>query len=81
MNRIAMLSIFVGLLLTTVGCGSSSEKPEEAYAPVIAPANFAAVKHTALNALRKAPGKDSLQSKRFLAASDEDDLAKALSAR
>lgn len=45
-----------------------------------APANFAAVKHMALNALRKAPGKDSLQSKRFLAAWDEDYLAKALSA-
>jgi predicted transposase YbfD/YdcC len=43
-----------------------------------APANFAAVKHMALNALRKAPGKDSLKSKRFLAAWDEHYLAKTL---
>jgi predicted transposase YbfD/YdcC len=45
-----------------------------------APANFSAVKRAALNALRKAPGKDSLKSKRLIAAWDEDYLAKILSA-
>jgi predicted transposase YbfD/YdcC len=45
-----------------------------------APANFSAVKRAALNALRKAPGKDSLKSKRLIAGWDEDYLAKTLAA-
>lgn len=43
-----------------------------------APANFTAVKRATLNALRKAPGKDSLKSKRLIAAWDENYLAKIL---
>ena len=43
-----------------------------------APANFTAVKRATLNALRKAPGKDSLKSKRLIAAWDETFLAKTL---
>lgn len=43
-----------------------------------APANFTAIKRATLNALRKAPGKDSLKSKRLIAAWDEDFLAKTL---
>ena len=43
-----------------------------------APANFTAVKRAALNALRRAPGKDSLKSKRLIAGWDEDYLAKTL---
>jgi len=45
-----------------------------------APANFSAVKRAALNALRRAPGKDSLKSKRLIAGWDEDYLAKTLAA-
>jgi predicted transposase YbfD/YdcC len=45
-----------------------------------APANFSAVKRATLNALRKAPGKDSLKSKRLIAAWDENYLAKTLAA-
>jgi predicted transposase YbfD/YdcC len=43
-----------------------------------APANFTAVKRATLNALRKAPGKDSMKSKRLIAAWDEKYLAKIL---
>jgi len=43
-----------------------------------APANFTAIKRATLNALRKAPGKDSLKSKRLIAAWDESFLAKTL---
>lgn len=43
-----------------------------------APANFTAIKRATLNALRKAPGKDSLKSKRLIAAWDEEFLAKTL---
>jgi predicted transposase YbfD/YdcC len=43
-----------------------------------APANFSSVKRATLNALRKAPGKDSLKSKRLIAAWDENYLAKIL---
>jgi predicted transposase YbfD/YdcC len=43
-----------------------------------APANFSAVKRAALNALRRAPGKQSLKSKRLIAGWDEDYLAKTL---
>jgi predicted transposase YbfD/YdcC len=43
-----------------------------------APANFTSVKRATLNALRKAPGKDSLKSKRLIAAWDEKYLAKIL---
>lgn len=45
-----------------------------------APANFTAVKRATLNALRKAPGKDSLKSKRLIAAWDEEYLGKTLAA-
>ena len=45
-----------------------------------APANFTAVKRATINALRKAPGKHSLKSKRLIAAWDEDYLAKTLAA-
>ncbi len=45
-----------------------------------APANFTAVKRATLNALRKASGKDSLKSKRLIAAWDEEFLAKILAA-
>lgn len=45
-----------------------------------APANFSAVKRAALNALRRAPGKDSLKSKRLIAGWDEDFLARTLTA-
>ena len=45
-----------------------------------APANFTAIKRATLNALRKAPGKDSLKSKRLIAAWDESFLAKTLDA-
>jgi predicted transposase YbfD/YdcC len=45
-----------------------------------APANFSAVKRATLNALRKAPGKHSLKSKRLIAGWDEDYLAKILAA-
>lgn len=45
-----------------------------------APANFTAVKRATINALRKAPGKDSLKSKRLIAAWDEHYLAKTLAA-
>ncbi|MBW6495152.1 MAG: ISAs1 family transposase [Burkholderiaceae bacterium] len=43
-----------------------------------APANFTSVKRATLNALRKAPGKDSLKSKRLIAGWDENYLAKIL---
>lgn len=43
-----------------------------------APANFSSVKRATLNALRKAPGKDSLKSKRLIAAWDENYLANIL---
>jgi len=43
-----------------------------------APANFTAVKRATVNALKKAPGKDSLKSKRLIAAWDEEFLAKTL---
>lgn len=43
-----------------------------------APANFTAVKRATLNALKKAPGKDSMKSKRLIAAWDEKYLAKIL---
>jgi len=43
-----------------------------------APANFTAIKRATLNALRKAPGNDSLKSKRLVAAWDESFLAKTL---
>jgi len=45
-----------------------------------APANFSAVKRATINALRNAPGKHSLKSKRVIAAWDEDYLAKNLAA-
>ena len=45
-----------------------------------APANFSAVKRAALNAVRTAPGKHNLKSKRLIAAWDEDYLAKTLGA-
>lgn len=45
-----------------------------------APANFTAVKRATINALRKAPGKHSLKSKRLIAAWDEDYLAKTIAA-
>jgi predicted transposase YbfD/YdcC len=40
-----------------------------------APANFATIKHMALNLIRKAPGKDSLRLRRKVAAWDDDFLA------
>jgi predicted transposase YbfD/YdcC len=43
-----------------------------------APANFATVKHMAVNLLRKAPGKHSLKSKRHLAAWDNQFLSQVL---
>ena len=43
-----------------------------------APANFTSVKRATLNALRKAPGKDSMKSKRLIAAWDQKYLAKIL---
>jgi predicted transposase YbfD/YdcC len=43
-----------------------------------APANFSSVKRATINALKKAPGKHSLKSKRLIAAWDEDYLAKIL---
>ena len=43
-----------------------------------APANFTAVKRATLNALKKAPGKDSMKSKRLIAAWEEKYLAKIL---
>lgn len=43
-----------------------------------APANFTAVKRATLNALRKAPGKDSIKSKRLIAAWDETFLAQTI---
>lgn len=43
-----------------------------------APANFTAIKRATLNALRKAPGKDSMKSKRLIAAWDEKYLAKII---
>ena len=43
-----------------------------------APANFTSVKRATLNALRKAPGKDSMKSKQLIAAWDEKYLAKIL---
>jgi predicted transposase YbfD/YdcC len=43
-----------------------------------APANFTSLKRATLNALQKAPGKDSLKSKRLIAAWDEKYLAKIL---
>ena len=42
------------------------------------PANFTAIKRAPPNALRKAPGKDSLKSKRLIAAWDETFLARTL---
>lgn len=45
-----------------------------------APANFTAVKRATLNTLRKAPGKQSLKSKRLIAGWNEDYLEKALRA-
>lgn len=43
-----------------------------------APANFTAIKRATLNALRKAPGKDSIKSKRLIAAWDENFLAQTI---
>ena len=43
-----------------------------------APANFSSIKRATLNALKKAPGKHSMKSKRLIAAWDEDYLAKTL---
>lgn len=43
-----------------------------------APANFTAIKRATLNALKKAPGQDSMKSKRLIAAWDEKYLAKIL---
>ncbi|MBC7285716.1 hypothetical protein [Hoeflea sp.] len=43
-----------------------------------APTNFTIIKRATLNALRKAPGKDSLKSKRLIAAWDEEFPAKTL---
>jgi len=43
-----------------------------------APANFTSVKRATLNALRKAPGKDSMKSRRLIAGWDETYLAKIL---
>ncbi len=43
-----------------------------------APANFTAIKRATVNALKKAPSKGSIKSKRLLAAWDEDFLAKTL---
>jgi predicted transposase YbfD/YdcC len=45
-----------------------------------APANFSSVKRATINALKKAPGKQSMKSKRLIAAWDEDYLAKTLAA-
>jgi predicted transposase YbfD/YdcC len=45
-----------------------------------APANFSAVKRATLNALRNAPGKDSIKSKRLMAGWDDDYLAKIVDA-
>lgn len=45
-----------------------------------APANFVAVKHMATNLLRKAPGKESLRSKRHMAAWDDEFLQKIVTA-
>lgn len=45
-----------------------------------APANFSAVKRATINALRKAPGKHSLKSKRLIAGWDDNYLAKTLAA-
>jgi predicted transposase YbfD/YdcC len=43
-----------------------------------APANFTAVKRATLNALKKAPSKESIKSKRLLAGWDHDFLEKTL---
>lgn len=43
-----------------------------------APANFTAIKRATVNALKKAPSKDSIKSKRLLAGWDEEFLAKTL---
>lgn len=43
-----------------------------------APANFATIKHMALNLIRGAPGKDSLRLRRKIAAWDDDFLASLL---
>lgn len=43
-----------------------------------APANFTAIKRATLNALKKAPGKDSMKSKRLIAGWDDNYLAKIL---
>jgi predicted transposase YbfD/YdcC len=45
-----------------------------------APANFATIKHIALNLIRKAPGKDSLRLRRKVAAWDDDFLASLVTA-
>ena len=45
-----------------------------------APANFSSIKRATINALKKAPGKHSLKSKRLIAAWDEDYLANTLAA-
>ncbi len=45
-----------------------------------APANFAVIKHMALNLIRKAPGKDSLRLKRKTAAWDDEVLASLVAA-
>ena len=44
-----------------------------------APANFATLKHMALNLVRRAPGTDSLRVRRKVAAEDDDFLASLLS--
>jgi predicted transposase YbfD/YdcC len=43
-----------------------------------APANVTAIKRATLNALKKAPRKDSMKSKRLIAGSDDNYLAKIL---
>lgn len=43
-----------------------------------APANFTTIKRATLNALRRAPGKDSLKSKRLIAGWDNEFLAQTL---
>jgi hypothetical protein len=43
-----------------------------------APANFATIKHMAINLLRRPPGKQSLRSRRKAASWDDDFLASLL---
>ena len=45
-----------------------------------APANFIAIKHMALNLIRRASGKDSLRLRRKAAAWDDDFLATLIAA-